>query len=293
MRRSMVCLCLGGLACSADASALFEVRADPRIDAAFVGQPIWNDGRAEVAMYTATRGAGAEAQSIEVGTFVVAHRFDPGQASKAEGEAGLDSMKQAIFFEYEVGSEEFKTSYVINQTKVGLQPLKVSLGRFDWCSNQYRELAFGGGGRVRHLMRSDDYGNVDESRGAAGDFVFPQVWWLARAADLSKGAIEVEITTFDGKVVDAKLATTGTSTRTLDGETVEVEVRTLTYATPAVTLLGPGKSRAERFFVARDPARTLVGAEGDDYRMQLVQRVRSPYWSEDVWAAFRGRLARP
>ncbi len=262
-------------------------------DSKFLQQSIWDDGQAEISIYRATRGKGEDAQSFSVGSFVIKHSFDPESGSKAES-GGVPSFKWAAMFEYEVGSEQFKTSYVINQVKANLHPLKVSMNRFDWCSNTYRELAFLPGGQVRHLMRSDDYGNLqDDRRAKPGVYTFPQMWWLVRAIDLSNSPVQFQVETFDGQRTTATATLMGSDTKQFNGESVAVEVIEIHYSEAIPTLLGPTRSSSERFVRAKGGARWLLEAHGEGYDLEMVEVIRSPYWRENIWDLLTRTKARP
>jgi hypothetical protein len=287
-----LCLMFGG--CAQTSTTAVDWTAGPTVaEVEYLQQSLWDDGQAEIAIYRATRGKGEDAQSFNVGSFVIKHSFDPNTGSKAES-GGVPSFKWAAMFEYELGSEQFKTSYVINQVKSSLRPLKVSMNRFDWCSNTYRELSFLPNGQVRHLMRSDDYGNLQTDRAAKADvYVFPQIWWLVRALDLSKSPVQFEVETFDGKRTTATATLMGNDTKQFNGKSVPVELIEITYPEAIPTLLGPTRSRSERFVRSTEGARWLLEAHGEGYDMELVEVIRSPYWRENIWARLTQTKDRP
>ena len=143
-------------------------------DRAYLRDEMWNDGRAEVAFYRVERDfdqyGRPNPQQFLMGTYLVKHDYDRALQSKARAGAGerVSAFKWAAFYEFESdNSYQYKRNYVVNAVQSSLAPLKQSYTSFDWCSNQYRELAFRSDGAVDAWMRSDDYGNSTQTPSAS------------------------------------------------------------------------------------------------------------------------------
>jgi hypothetical protein len=257
-------------------------------EALFLTQPAWDDGKGEVAFYEGWIAGGDGAKkTFSVGSYLVKHAFDPAKQSKAEA-GGVPGFKWAMFYEHVSGTEQFKHSYVVNVGQVDFAPLKVSANRFDWCSNQYRELAFLAGGRARVLMRSDDYGNVEETVDVER-LTYPAVSvpFLVRATDFTKvKQLDLYVLELDGSTVGAMIEIVGKEVLQVpqyDGD-VEAEKILIHYAKPVASILGVETSR-ETYWRGPDAQRTLLAMEGDGatHGLRLVESVRSAYWQEDIF----------
>ncbi|MFB6247809.1 MAG: hypothetical protein ABEL97_04490, partial [Salinibacter sp.] len=149
---------LGPLGCGGPVAN--PASAPPAItDSSYLTADRWNDGRAEVAFYRVERERDqygrTNPQRFVVGTYLVKHRFSPADMTKKTDGSGVPAFKYALFYELESGSYQYKRSWVVNARQRDLQPFKQSFTSFDWCSNQYRELAFPPGGDIEYRMRSD------------------------------------------------------------------------------------------------------------------------------------------
>lgn len=284
-------------------SASPQETAEAITDTAFLTGDAWNDGQAEVAFYQVERtrnqyGEEAE-QSFLVGTYLVKHDFDPAAMAKArvEAEDAVSTFKYALFYEFESGSYQFKRNYVVNATQADLTPLKASFTSFDWCSNLYRELAFQPDGTVDQLMRSDDYGN------SAGSFdsqphAYPieVIPLLIRGLDFSDtGEHTFSIILPEGDYVQARARLEGTDTVDLVSGPTEAERIVLTYDTSVSSLIGEETDESETYWRGTDPLRLLLKMESATgrYRMTLVEELRTPYWSENLWPRLERVTTRP
>lgn len=276
------------LACNEPKQAPAARAPSPTIaERAYVLQPLWNDGKAEVAFYDGwIEEPDGTRRAFEVGTYLIKHAFDVDRQSKAE-EGGVPDFKWALFYELETGSEQLKHSYVINVAQSDLLPLKVSANSFDWCSNQYRELAFLPDGNVHLLARSDDYGNAERTfEGQKLTYAGPQVPLLVRGADFTRSKqLDFGVLSLDGAHVSAMIEIVGqervsTKAGELEGEKILVH-----YAKPTPSLFGSPTSK-EIFWRGTDPARTLLKMQAEDgaYGLELVETVRSAYWQENVFS---------
>lgn len=283
--------------CSDSSARLEPVTA---IDAAYLTQPLWNDGESEVAFYEVARTRNQygepEDQNFAVGTYLVKHDFDLQRQAKAE-ESGVPAFKYALFYELQSGTYEFKRHYVVNARQSDLKPLKNSFSSFDWCSNLYREQAFQPSGSVDFLMRSDDYGNqsgsFDDTDGA---YPPPMIPLLVRALDLSRdSSITFSVLLFDGETVQAEAVLAGSDRITTPGGDVDAERITLSYSRAIPSPIAEESDLQETYWRAKDGARTLLRIEGitGRYRMTLVEHLRSAYWDENVYPILDHVQTRP
>jgi hypothetical protein len=264
----------------------------PITDADYLTADHWNDGRAEVAFYQVERSRDQygrpSPQTFLVGTYLVKHRFSPEEMTKKTDGSGVPSFKYALFYELESGSYQYKRSWVVNARQEDLRPYKHSFTSFDWCSNQYRELAFPADGPVEVRMRSDDYGNRRTSFDRSPQSYPPaQIPLLVRSLDF--GAADT--LSFSVVVADSSAAVPARAVHA-DTESVETEAGsfeaariTVTYDRPVPSPIGEESATTETYWVGTGDQRRLlrVEAESGRYAMALVEHLRSPYWKENFW----------
>lgn len=277
--------------------------ANPITDRAYLTSDFWDDGLSEVAFYQVERTQNQygrpEDQSFLAGTYLVKHDFDTEAMAKATGEGaeGLPSFKYALFYEFESGSYQYKRNYVVNAAQADLAPLKASFTSFDWCSNLYRELAFQPGGTVDALMRSDDYGNYDETFGyRARAYPVHVLPVLVRGLDFSVEAEQAfSIVQPEGEYVAARARLDGTETLDLPTGATEAERIVVTYEAPVRSLIGEESELSETYWRGTGPARLLLKLESETgrYRMTLVEELRTAYWRENLWPRLDRVTTRP
>jgi hypothetical protein len=270
-------------------------------DADYLTADRWNDGRAEVAFYRVERSTDPygepRQQSFTVGTYLVKHRFSPEKMTKVTNGSGTSAFKYALFYEVESGSYQYKRNWVVNARQRDLAPLKQSFTSFDWCSNQYREIAFPPDGPATYLRRSDDYGN-EEATLEAGPTSVPAalVPMLLRGlsfADTTRRAFEV---VRPGKApVGAVVRHAGADTVETPAGTIAAERLEVTYDGSVPSLIAAEAARSETYWRATGPYRRLVKMQGGDgaYTMTLVEERRTAYWNENIWPMLERVDARP
>jgi hypothetical protein len=277
----------------ADATAL--------TDAGYLLQPLWNDGKAEVAFYRVERDfdvhGNPDRRSFLMGTYLVKHDFDRLRQSKARpGAQAVSAFKWSAFYEVESPySFQYKYAYVVNAAQANLAPLKSSFTSYDWCSNQYRELSFRPDGKAEYLMRSDDYGNEEASFDAPeGAYPAELVPLLVRAIDF-RAARERRFSVLleSGASVAVTAALEGRDRiETEEGEGEAERIR-LRYDGDFPSILSRRGEREETYWRGLDPARALLALESKSYRMKLVELARSPYWSENLFPRLKHVQTRP
>ncbi|MFB6232610.1 MAG: hypothetical protein ABEL04_15795 [Salinibacter sp.] len=262
-------------------------------DSAYLTADLWNDGRAEVAFYQVRRTQDQYGRPNEqrflVGTYLVKHRFSPSQMTKVtDGSSGTSAFKYALFYELESGSYQYKRNWVVNARQENLRPFKQSFTSFDWCSNQYRELAFTPDGPIEVRMRSDDYGNRRTSFAVKAHSYPPaQLPMLVRSLDFS----ETDTVSFnvavaeEGKHVSARAVRGGVERVETEAGSYPAERVTVTYDTAVPSPIGEESAQTEIYWRGTGSERLLLKmrAQNERYRMTLVEQLRTPYWKENLW----------
>ena len=254
----------------------------------------WDQGAAEFAFYEATRSHTpydeADEHSFVVGSFTVKHNYDPDAQTKATGEAdGVPAFKSALFYRFESGSYEYRRSYVSNVRQRDLHPFKQSFTSFDWCSNQYRELAVGSDDTVDYWMRSDDYGN-DSGAFAyqMGGYTTAQMPLFIRSLDVQERTEHLFYRmTAGGDYVRGQAAFIRTDSVTVEAGTYPAERITVTYEDPVPSMIAERDVTHATYWRRANDDRTLLRIEerNDDksYTMELVEHLWSAYWKENLW----------
>jgi hypothetical protein len=276
----------------------------PLTDRAYLDQTLWNDGNAEVAFYRVERDydvhGNPDHRSFLMGTYLVKHDYDRSRQSKARSDAPaankVSAFKWSAFYEFEsTNSYQYKYAYVVNAAQADLAPLKASFTSYDWCSNRYRELAFRPDGKADFLMRSDDYGNDAASFDAPeGSYPAELVPLLVRALDFRTAASRrFGILIENGESVSVTASLEGRDrVETEDGEREAERIR-LVYEGDVPSILSRRGEREETYWRGLGPERALVALESKSYRMKLVELVRSPYWSENLFPRLKHVQTRP
>jgi hypothetical protein len=289
---------------SAPALAREGADSSPLTDSAYLGQSLWNDGNAEVAFYRVERDfdvhGNPDPRSFLMGTYLVKHDFDRVRQSKALSDAdaadAVSAFKWSAFYEFESSnSYQYKYAYVVNAAQADLSPLKASFTSYDWCSNQYREMSFQPDGRAEFLMRSDDYGNAHASFDSpAGAYPAELLPLLVRALDFrSSGERHFSLLLETGAKVGVTAALEGRErVVTEDGEREAERIR-LAYDGDYPSILSRRGEREETYWRSSDPDRALLALSSKSYRMKLVELVRSPYWSENLFPRLKHVATRP
>ena len=258
---------------------------------------IWDDGQAEIAFYQLERQRDeygrSRAQSILVGTYLVKHNFDAGAQTKSA--SGTPAFKWSLFYEFESGAYQYKRAWVLNVAQDDLRPLKMSFTSFDWCSNRYEELAFLPNGRVESLARSDDYGNRETSFAVVQNaYPAAQVPVLVRGLDFSsQKEHRFQILLPDGKRVSARAEFAGREPVIAPAGSYDAEKITVRYDSSVPSILGESSDLVEHYWRATGPDRLLVRVEAPNYQLELVEHLRSPYWSDNFYPRLKTIQERP
>lgn len=271
-------------------------------DSSYLSAPFWNDGQAEVAFYEVerTRDQYGEAnqQRFVAGTYLVKHRFSPDEMTKKTDGTGTSSFKYALFYEIESGSYQYKRNWVVNARRSDLRPFKQSFTSFDWCSNLYREVAFPPDGDVEVRKRSDDYGNQRTSFSPQPQSYPPaQIPLLVRSLDFGRAdTVSFSVTVADStEHVPAQAVLQESDSIETEAGTFPTERIAVTYDSPIPSPIGEQSDERELYWRSTGAQRRLVrvAAESGRYQMNLIEHLRSPYWSENVWDQLARVEARP
>lgn len=268
----------------------------------FLMNGVWNDGQAEIAFYQVERELDqygrSNPQSFLMGTYLVKQDFDRVRQSKARQDATdrVSAFKWAAFYEFESdNSYQYKRHYVVNASQADLTPLKQSYTSFDWCSNQYRELAFSPDGSVEFLMRSDDYGNERESFDAPeGAYPVTLVPLLVRSLDFSESSERAfSLLLEDGTTVPVTATLMARENVETPAGSHDAERIRLRYDGDYRSFISRRGAAEETYWRGLGADRQLIAIESENYRVQLVEHVRSQYWREDVYEKLRKVTTRP
>lgn len=268
----------------------------------FLMNDIWNDGQAEIAFYQVERELDQygrkNPQSFLMGTYLVKHDFDRVRQAKARPDAidPVSSFKWAAFYEFESdNSYQYKRNYVVNAAQADLTPLKHSYTSFDWCSNQYRELAFDTDGHVDYWMRSDDYGNESERFVApANAYPVTLIPLLVRSLDFSETDEHAfSLLLEDGSTVPVEATFVGRESIETPSGRRDAERIQLRYDGEYRSFLSRRGAAVETYWRGLEADRQLVAIESESYRVSLVEHVRSAYWREDVYEKLERVTTRP
>ncbi|HKL89510.1 MAG TPA: hypothetical protein VJ884_10945 [Salinibacter sp.] len=271
-------------------------------DEAYLTADQWNDGKAEVAFYRVQRTRDqygrATDQAFTAGTYLVKHRFSPDAMTKVTDGSGTSSFKYAFFYEFESGSYQYKRSWVTNARQSDLRPFKQSFTSFDWCSNQYREVAFPLDGPVEYRMRSDDYGNERTSfEGRPQSYAPAQLPLLIRGLDFAASdTLSFAVTVAaDTAHVPAQAVRAAVDSVETEAGPYETERIVVTYDSPVPSLIGEESATTETYWRSTGPERLLVRAEaeGGRYQMALIEHLRTAYWEENLWPRLARVVERP
>jgi hypothetical protein len=260
-------------------------------DTSYLTADLWNDGQAEVAFYRVQRTrdqyGNPNEQTFMVGTYLVKHRFSPEEMTKKTDGSGVPSFKYALFYELESGSYQYKRNWVVNARQEDLRPFKHSFTSFDWCSNQYREMAFPMDGAVEVRMRSDDYGNRRSDFAAQAHSYPPaHIPLLVRSLDFGRtDTLSFSVTTSEGTHVPATATLAGPDRVGVAADTAAAQRIVVAYDEPVPSPIAERTDERETYWRGTGADRRLLrvaGASGR-YRMDLVEHRRSPYWQENLW----------
>ena len=285
----LAALSLGLLGC-AEPSAR-PATAPSITDESALTADVWNDGQAEVAFYRVQRSrdqyGNENPQAFLVGSYLVKHRFSPEEMTKTTDGSGVSSFKYSLFYELESGSYQYKRNWVVNARQTDLRPYKQSFSSFDWCSNQYREMAFSPDGPIEVRMRSDDYGNRRTSFEPRPQAYPPaQIPLLIRGLDLSGDTLSFSVAVADSSsFVPAEAIVQGRDSVETEAGRFAAERIDVTYEAPVRSPIAERTARTETYWVGTTPQRRLLRVEGGDerYVMSLVEHLRTPYWKENIW----------
>jgi len=145
------------------------------------------------------------------------------------------------------------------------------------------------------MMRSDDYGNSDASFAYRAGAVTPtQLPLVARALDFSADATHtLHVLLDDGTYVAAEARHLGEATFDGPEGAVPAEQVQFAYDAPVPSMISDRDVTDETYWRGTGDARLLLKLEGADYTMTLIEQVRSPYWSENVWDRLERVTERP
>jgi len=282
--------------------ASYETSTEPVGNNGVFSDPLWNDGQAEIAFYQVERSQNQygqdKPQEFLAGTYIVKHDYDVELESKARGDSKskVPAFKAALFFEFESGAYQYKRNWVTNFAMADMAPLKTSYTNFDWCSNQYKEFSFKGN-KARYLMRSDDYFNEDVNYDVDVDtYPADEIRLLVRSFDFSEKATQdFGVLMDNGEIIRAQARRKGQETVSTDAGEMDTQIISVSYEKPIASFMGNSSDLVENYWVSTRPDRILVQMAGEsgNYKMTLVEDLRSAYWRENFYPALKRVSTRP
>lgn len=292
------------------AAAVGRLAAEPAADARHLGgpaaatvpttawaeDPLWDDGRAEVARYAATETIYGRRRDHEAILLTVKEDFHPPTRTKADWPYGerpvVPAMKTNLVEDVPTENYPYRgmTSVFAPRADVAA-PMKVSVALHEWCGNTYKELRFDaapGGARLVFHTYWEEFGSGEEALDAA------------QLAALPEDQLMLAVRAFDGEAIAARRAAgevvslallptlRGPRLRSMRPRGGEVEAardagREDGAAAWRFTIrLAEDEAMAARtmvFVVAEDRARTLLAADfGDGRTYRLLDATRAAYW---------------
>jgi hypothetical protein len=236
--------------------------------------PSWDDEKAEVSRYAATRTIYGRPESYELIQVVVKEPFDPATRTKPDGQrAGVvDALK--LVQVHDIGT---KKAYRYRQTLVArveradpARLLDASVTSMEWCGNTFALVTPRGTGFLRHAHSYfDGEGDRDEAL-PAGTWLEDQLAVALRAMPLELGAT-LEVLLLPTLVSNRQPAVAPAPAKLVVEADEDVQGRRC-----ARVAIG-----GSRWWIGRDAPRPLVKATHPDGRsLELRSIERAAYWVE-------------
>lgn len=292
-----------------------DARSDGAVsltDTSFLMQPIWDDGKAEIALYdiesTSDAGAGPTVTRRRAAMVLVKHDYNLRYMGKHESvkmnrltqdDADVISSFMWGFFDVEpdyFDHSGFVTSF-LHAAQRDLRPLKQTQTQVSLEGNSYRALVYLESGAVRREQTGDTFtAPLVTLPGRAGAYPILQVPLLVRALDFSA----TDTRHFTVLYPDPELTVVRVEAERLGVEAIEtpfgkiqaerIEVRFEDPPLYPATLLG-FHAPVETYWRGTAAHRPLVRIEGKglhvagaaiSYTITLAEETRSTWWREDV-----------
>ena len=151
----------------------------------FLGDPRWDQGRAEIARYDARRVMYSKPQTYELIRIAVKERFDPAQGVKGEGPGALDAIKTIAVHDTPTHrSYRYRQQVVVQMPRRDpRQVLASSMSSQEWCGSTFVRLQ----GTPKGLARTihSYFGGEGDRQDLVplGAVLADQVPFLVRAVD--------------------------------------------------------------------------------------------------------------
>lgn len=264
------------------------------VDSAFTLSPLWDDGKAEFALYRLevewTLESGPLRQLLRPLALLVKHDVDPRAFTKwFPGDAGDPESVFRWQILYDVA--ESRRSRLVMARQSDLRPLRQSYGGVSWegnCNQDWR-LPLGGPGTFESLCSGSPPKETPLELPPNG-FMVLQVPLLVRSLDLSGTSPRVvQVLGGEGTAIRTEIRLLAREALEIGGRTVEAEKIEVRYAEapPFPGAILAAVAPVEVYWRGLEPHRPLLRLEGSapgfvEYRMELIESFRSPWWEEDV-----------
>ncbi|MEQ8764641.1 MAG: hypothetical protein RL885_11990 [Planctomycetota bacterium] len=244
--------------------------------------PSWDDGKAEVATYSATRVTYGNERAYELNLITVKERFTRQHWTKADAEPeeglGLDVLKQNQIERWQTENYPYTvmTSVFVPRSDVSL-PLKITMLHNEWCGNTFKELA---GWLDPPVLRTHSYwdGEGDrelELKSGSSLVAFDQLLLALRSLDRETG-FELEVSLVP-TLVSSKVGDPGplpATIRVAGEETVTCGIGEV----PCRKIEVSWEGEMARLWFAKDRDQVLVKLEQPGRTALLEKLRRWAYW---------------
>ena len=269
------------------------------LDRAFLDQPIWDDGRAELSFYDVEVEVPESTLRYKAGTVLVKHDYDRKRHSKTEriGHGGASARNADVVASFQWGFFDLrdllrKRSVFLHVRKSDLLPLKQTFGGFSLEGNSYLELSFHPDRTVHRMQRSDTRNGGDSTFDHLPDsYPIAQLFLLVRALDFSDDhEHRFRVLDPDGRYVDARVRREGVDTLELPQGPTRAERIRVWFSDTTPFPAGPigWVATTETYWRGLGPTRPILKlesgelADGGSYRATVIERTRSKWWREDI-----------
>lgn len=292
-------LCLW-MALGAYTAATGEARPKPApaLDPAYLTDPLWQDGNAEIAFYE-MRFEDRDAPPVLAGSILAAHRFDPRTFRKVDSdeEAGEAAWKWIFLYEHDAPvANRLRRAFYLDARQRDLELWRFIATESSWdghCAYSIRvdrasDRFHARASSCRTLLPLPTVHAGTES--AQGTFAIGQMPLLIRASSFVDGNRSTLAVTISGTPVTAHIERIGIETVDLVSGPVRAEKITVTYEsdtglpaeTAPPTIFGHPAKR-ETYWRSTAAHRQIVKVESDRYTMRLIEEIRGKHWQDDLF----------
>lgn len=269
------------------------------VDSAFTLSPLWDDGKAEFALYRLevewTLESGPLRQLLRPLALLVKHPIHP-QTLRKWNPGDLGKPVSALNWQilYDVSNSRVSRRLSVRQSD--LRPLRQTHATVSWEANCLRDWRFPLDQPAAYeILCSGDESKTMPLDLPANGFTAVEVPLLVRSLDLSGTSPRVvQVLGGEGTAIRTEIRLLARETLEIGGRTVEAEKIEVRYAEapPLPGAILAAVAPVEVYWRGLEPHRPLLRLEGRapgfvEYRMELIESFRSAWWEEDVLERLR------